>query len=574
MKIMSRLSLMGAVVLAACHGGAAPEAHNVEIAVAGDALVEGSNLVVSATQRGTTNVVQASAAMSGQGASLFMALSPGVWDFQGTLTPPGAASPSHTGSTAGVRVGANRIVAVNLVLTRVLSGSGVTVSVTVDDRAVGMPSGVTGVLVDPSTSVYGGETVTVSVLNTDPTLRFGWQSDGPLLVSQAGGPTTTFVAPTAHGSYPLTLLVFTPDDAPPATMTVPFQVVAGGVESVGQIGDLGGFLPTTDLAWDGNEFLASWGAFSESTAQAIGTFLARVSPQGVKLAPEALISKDGGETSLFFTGVEVGLAWDGSAGATFEELTPTGTPLFGSDRFQGVAPKLGFDGQTFGQLVVNHLQAPGIQILFNGFNLVAAPANIAFARPLALIWNGAEYGAFWLVLNNDSSLTVWFARLDSGGNKLAPEVVVASPGNFGSLPAAVTWSGFDYVLAFSAANAAATRVDIYAQRIAPSGALEGAPQPVTTAATLSAEPSIACAGNDCAVVWDDARDGRSEIYLARFRPSGHRRPDIRVTSGPGDSGAPRLVAAGDGYGIIFASGGIETPTFDPQVGFAVVSGAQ
>jgi len=46
-------------------------------------------------------------------------------------------------------------VAVSLVLTRVSGGSGVTVTVTVDDGPAGIPAAVKGIRIDPSTRVYG-----------------------------------------------------------------------------------------------------------------------------------------------------------------------------------------------------------------------------------------------------------------------------------------------------------------------------------------------------------------------------------------------------------------------------------
>src|SRR5262249_24361429 len=158
------------------------------------------------------------------------------------------------------------------------------------------------------------------------------------------------------------------------------------------------------------------------------------------------------------------------------------------------------------------------------------------------------FGYVYTRLSADSNVTTTsaLARISPTGGQLGPDTVLP-PGAY-SRP---VWNGYEYGLAWDAAYTYPAR-DIFFTRVAEDGSLVGSPLALTTSPQARSVPSLVWNGGEYAIAWADARDGKSELYFARFRPDGTRRPDIRVSTGTGEVGEIRLVATGSGYIVVWS----------------------
>src|SRR5206468_5109528 len=92
--------------------------------------------------------------------------------------------------------------------------------------------------------------------------------------------------------------------------------------------------------------------------------------------------------------------------------------------------------------------------------------------------------------------------------------------------------------------------EIYFARLNSSGAKIGPDVRVTNAPGSSRTPAVVWTGWEYGVVWYDDRDGNTEIYFARLDGSGVKiSPDVRVTNDPASSSFPAVVWTGSEYGV-------------------------
>jgi hypothetical protein len=161
----------------------------------------------------------------------------------------------------------------------------------------------------------------------------------------------------------------------------------------------------------------------------------------------------------------------------------------------------------------------------------------------ALARNGAGYGIAWEDRRGGVIEQVWFARLSIRGVKLEPEAPMTFAANPSHQPDLV-WTGTEYGLVWSRQG------NLFFTRINAAGTQLGLEVQVTTEGNAAWAPHLVWTGSEYGVAWQDARDGNEEIYFARLDAGGTRiGADVRVTSDPGSSTAPRLAWTGTEYGI-------------------------
>jgi hypothetical protein len=86
--------------------------------------------------------------------------------------------------------------------------------------------------------------------------------------------------------------------------------------------------------------------------------------------------------------------------------------------------------------------------------------------------------------------------------------------------------------------------EIYAKRSDDGGDTWGPDVRLTSAAGISARPSVAASGEDVHIVWFDGRDGNSEVYAKHSGDGGLSwQPDERLTSAAGESAHPSVAVS-------------------------------
>lgn len=159
------------------------------------------------------------------------------------------------------------------------------------------------------------------------------------------------------------------------------------------------------------------------------------------------------------------------------------------------------------------------------------------------------------------NLEIFSSLLDPSGRPRGPSTRVSHAPGYSMGPSLVAaGSGFAVVWQDDRDG----NSEIYFARLAPDGAITGPEVRVTDAPGTSYFPSITFTGREYGIAWSDERDHDWEIYFARLDATGHKLgPDVRVTKAPGESGHPAIVWSGDAYRILWSDA--RGPSSDGQI---------
>jgi hypothetical protein len=236
-----------------------------------------------------------------------------------------------------------------------------------------------------------------------------------------------------------------------------------------------------------------------------------------------------------------------------DELAPGPVNLVADGPFQSTNPSLVWNGSGFGVSFEDDRDG-NAEIYFQRLDASGAPAGTATRvtndvggsfRP-RLAWSGSEHGVFWD--DNQGTRQIYGSRLDADGIKLAPDIAIATSGI--AKKVSVAWTGTSYGMIWEDDRDGPFR--IYFARIDPTGARIGADVRLSEGPTLAVNASLAGTGDGFGAVWEDNRDGNSEIYFARLDAGGARTGlDVRVTTDPNESTYPTVVWSGTEYGVVY-----------------------
>jgi len=316
------------------------------------------------------------------------------------------------------------------------------------------------------------------------------------------------------------------------------------------------------LVWTGSEYGVAWRDQRDGNDE---IYLARLDAADSKIGPDLRMTSDASfseSAALIWTGTEYGMAWrddrDGNAeiyvglARCCDDADADGwTECAGdtNDQDPAIHPGAteicdGRDNDSDGTIdercdaICDSPEKVGSEV-----RLTNDPA--ASEAP-SLVWTGSQCGVAW-VDYRDGNGEIYFARLDSSGTKIGPDVQVTSAVPGSDAPYLV-WTGSEYGVSwqdFRDGNS-----EIYFARLSPSGAKIGADVRVTNNTALSYWPSLVWTGSGYGVSWQDFRDGNLEIYFARLDASGNKiGVDIRVTTNAARSFAGGLAWTGSQYGV-------------------------
>jgi hypothetical protein len=271
------------------------------------------------------------------------------------------------------------------------------------------------------------------------------------------------------------------------------------------------------LAWNDTGYGVAWEDYRDGNNE---IYFADLDAHGSKTGSDVRITSDSANSrypSLVWTGMDYGVAWwdnrDGNAEIYFARLDSLGS-------------KLGND----------------IRITY---------AESGSYDP-SLVWTGSEFGISWYDDRHGANSEIYFARLDSLGNKIGSDSRITNNAGFSVLPSLV-WTGSEFGIAWDDSRNGST--EIYFARLDSSGSLIGSDTRISAEAGSSEAPSLTWTGGDYAIAWEDNRDGNSEIYLAKLDSSGSKiGSDIRVTNDAGSSYSSSLKWRGSEYGVLWIDG--------------------
>jgi hypothetical protein len=184
-------------------------------------------------------------------------------------------------------------------------------------------------------------------------------------------------------------------------------------------------------------------------------------------------------------------------------------------------------------------------------NKIGSDVRVTYAPETSnrssLIWRGSGYAVAWFSTLSGYNWEIYFARLDSSGNKISSDIRVTDD-PYESWDPSLVWTGSEYGISWF--NYQGSSWYVYFARFDSLGNKIGSNIRVTDDPKVSWSPSLVWSGSEYGVSWHDYSDGNEEIYLARLDSYGNKTGiDVRLTSNPAISSYPSLVWTGKQYGV-------------------------
>ena len=326
---------------------------------------------------------------------------------------------------------------------------------------------------------------------------------------------------------------------------------------------------------DGTNLLVAWADRRDTTHVRI--YGARVTPAGAVLDVNGFaISYDGGSQScpdLGFDGANYLVAWryydDSLHGIHGSRVTPGGTVLDPSPivitQMVSAWPVVGFDGAN--SLVVWYnitglapqyftlygaRVTPGGAVLDTGSAVITISRTEQWSQTLPAVgFDGANYLAVWQDERNQSGEPeVYGARVSPGGGVLDTSGFLITRCARGQYTPAVAFDGTNFLTVWEDDRNGYT--DIYGARVTPGGdVLDPDGIAICQAPSWQYNPVLAFDGANYLVVWQDHRNGldNPDIYGARVTPGGQvlDPAGIAISQAPSRQFHPAVAYGGGNY---------------------------
>ncbi len=273
------------------------------------------------------------------------------------------------------------------------------------------------------------------------------------------------------------------------------------------------------VAWDGAGYATAYPT-PLAPFGVMGLELARLEPDG-GLAQTLLIPALYARAStMVWTGAEFGVAfealndsahmdtWLARVNAEGDDLLTVLGPT-GDDN---IRPRVQWDGNAYGLA----LDATGPDPSRNSFWLVDPEDGPVAVRHDSygsnsfvqqLLWTGTQYAQLVRVRNDDSDIPPFVSYMNffQGTERIASELLLEM-----AEPNRMAFSG----TAFGLTGGIPGSEGLWFQALDASGAADG--EPVELSPTGTGEAAVHWTGDGYTAAWEDTRDGRSEIYMARI----------------------------------------------------------
>ncbi len=299
-----------------------------------------------------------------------------------------------------------------------------------------------------------------------------------------------------------------------------------------------------------------------------GTRLGRlgnvIDPGGIVISKEALSVDDPAVTA---GGMRFFVAWSDWRNGRSEiygsrvtrtgaVLDPPGIPI--ATAIQGQTPAVAYDGANY--LVVwvgvepgwfdGHIYGARVTAAGVVLDPAGIPISTAKGRHAALAFDGRNYLVVWAARSGQRS-DVFAARVSPAGTVLDSSPILISTAA-GYVQPTVAFAGANYLVAWEDNRSGDWQ--IYATRVSPAG---GILDPDGIAISTAVNPAVASDGTNFLVVWEDGRSGWRGIHGARVTPGGlvQDPAGIAISTGQlGNASVPALAFDGQNYVVTWSDG--------------------
>jgi hypothetical protein len=166
----------------------------------------------------------------------------------------------------------------------------------------------------------------------------------------------------------------------------------------------------------------------------------------------------------------------------------------------------------------------------------------------ALAFTDDGYSVIWSDTRN-ANRELYLQRV-AAGVLAGTNVRITNATGYSGFPA-LAWSGTDLAVAWEDGRLGTD--EVYFERMDKLGGPLSLQRPLSSAAGLAYDPSVAWNGTDFGVAWEDGGNALSQIYVVTANGSVPVRTPVQRTSSTHVSLLPELVWTGSGYGIAFES---------------------
>jgi hypothetical protein len=199
-----------------------------------------------------------------------------------------------------------------------------------------------------------------------------------------------------------------------------------------------------------------------------------------------------------------------------------------------------------------------------------------------VLWTGSEFALVWEEFDGSIYGGIYFTRYDPRGNSLQGNTQVSGT-SFAAWGPSIAWTGTEYGIAWL--DTRNTDFEIYFARLDSGGHKIGPDVRVTDSLGRSTNPHIVWNGTSYGILWIDERDGDPELYFVTLDRSGNKLSnDLRITDSIGSTDDPSLCWTGSefgvawsdqsiGYGLYFARLDPMGSTLAPEVQVTFVNSA-
>jgi hypothetical protein len=334
------------------------------------------------------------------------------------------------------------------------------------------------------------------------------------------------------------------------------------------------------VGFDGANFLVVWSDLADSSTEHI--YGARVTPAGVVLDNNGFAISQSSDLQeapdLDFDGTNYLVTWGyvrfGAMGIYGARVTPAGMVLDGGTGIMIAEPAnsssgVGFDGANFfvawsleTGMMPAYFTIYGARVTPDGVVLDTGSAAIVISRTTtwpqtspAVGFDGANYLAVWQDERNKvGEPDIYGARVTPAGGVLDTSGFLITQCARGQYAPHVGFDGTNFLAVWEDDRNGYT--DVYGARVTPGGTvLDPDGIAICTAQNYQYSPTIAFDGTNYVVVWEDYRNGwdQPDIYGARVTPGGAvlDPSGIAISDAPGRQRSPAVGFAGGNYLVVW-----------------------
>ena len=297
------------------------------------------------------------------------------------------------------------------------------------------------------------------------------------------------------------------------------------------------------VAFDGTNYLVVW-EDERGHPNTYDIYGARVNQEGVVLDPNRIvISALAGNQlnpAVVFDGINYLVVWEDSRTGSYYDIYCTRMNQAGvvldtngiaisTARYDQTLPSVAFDGinclivwQDFRSgwdydVLGARVNQSGIVLDLNGI-AISVPSNDQYAP--AVTFDGTNYLVVWQDERNGDTSDIYGARVNRAGGVLDPSGIAITTAANAQYSPSVAFAGTNYLVVWQDRRNYPS-FDIYGARVNQAGlVLDSIGIAISTAMYDQGEPSVAFNDTNYLVVWQDNRNSSFDIYGARVSQTG------------------------------------------------------